>query len=421
MPLFEPAEPPQSSTPWAPAFACVLAAAITAALLCPEPLPRTLTPGEGLFRALLLVCLVGAATALAAHVSSASTWAYAGHGVWFAPLAIFVAQGHSWAILGAGVLGAATARLARLAEVEDDVATESPGQLYAFAAVVAMKLGVAAQAVGYTTLAAVLAGIGCFVVAAIAPRVRSQQWDPAPARLRAGFAVQGLGAAALATLALVRVPVPWGIGEGRGRSEQAAARVAAPAKDLHSAAILLPDLSRHTPLVAPPPLTRTRASLGRAAEPLVIEFAGEYWILSHWTLLRPKNALTVRATPIDYDFANVDESNVLMRAFQRLDTPIDLGCCGVIEMIVRSTDAEPELIGMEVVLSDSSVPRGNLPLGLQRLPAKTDAATLRFAIPAQRGIAQFDRIRVDLHLYRPRHHRSARIAIERFVLLPSGF
>ena len=119
-----------------------------------------------------------------------------------------------------------------------------------------------------------------------------------------------------------------------------------------------------------------------------------------------------------------------MEAYQKLAHPIDLSCCDAIQMEISSRDRFPGTVALELILIDTqspawpeqslgkndvtSIPRARI-WGEAALPAPE---TLNFPIPRGAGLQQFDEIKIVFHRARLRVDRSARISIERFVLLP---
>ena len=113
-----------------------------------------------------------------------------------------------------------------------------------------------------------------------------------------------------------------------------------------------------------------------------------------------------------------------MEAHQRLDREIDLSCCAKIRVDVLNADKHPGTVTVELGLILHAGPP--LRLGPEAILSKPDLfvdpvtpvrETLEFDLPsyAQR---QFDEFDVIFHRSRERVDRSARIAIERFVLVP---
>jgi hypothetical protein len=118
-----------------------------------------------------------------------------------------------------------------------------------------------------------------------------------------------------------------------------------------------------------------------------------------------------------------------MEARHHLDDPIALRCCSAIRLEIRSADRYPGTVSLELVLVNSLSPRDSVSLG--RLPVtafpdpRSEPATpvaqiLDFPVPASAAIAEFDTFKIVFHRQFDRAHRSARISIERLVLLPRG-
>ncbi len=113
-----------------------------------------------------------------------------------------------------------------------------------------------------------------------------------------------------------------------------------------------------------------------------------------------------------------------MEAHQRLDREIDLSCCSKIDVDVLNADKHPGTVTVELgLMLHAGTP---LRLGPEPILSKPDLfvnpvtpvrETLEFNVPwfAQREFDEFD---VIFHRSRERVDRSARIAIERFVLVP---
>lgn len=440
---------PEAAAPWIPTFASVLAAAIAAALLCPAPQASPRNPADALLWAVLFVCAIGGVTAVAARVSVAAfcpsvadragptALAFAGNGVWFAPLAIFVAHDRSWSFLGAALLGVATARLLRRCDDgfdDDELEGLRPGDglmfaswvpagsprrtLRAFAAALAIETGGLVEAMGKTAFSALLAGVGCFLVACSTATVARTPREHSVWRPGTDFAVPALCSIALATLGLVRIP---GFSETRDEvrrnAEPSSSRVGMAREVLLSGAILLPNMSRYVKLVAPVPSQRAELTLNRTAPPTSIEFSGEYWIFLSPLHRPPKSSMVERGTPITYTFTAVDRSPLIMQARQRLRTPIDPRCCSAIHVAVRNADKQPETISLQVTLATSTLRGPRQQLGVRDLPT-TESAVLSFPMPARSVIPQFDEIIVEFQLHSPRMNRSANVSVQRFLLTP---
>jgi hypothetical protein len=117
-----------------------------------------------------------------------------------------------------------------------------------------------------------------------------------------------------------------------------------------------------------------------------------------------------------------------MEARHKLEQPIDLRCCGGIRLVVANADRYPGTVALELVLSDTRAGQaGSLSLGkvavqshpdLRNDPVTPVEEMLDFPIPRRTVLSQFDEFIVLFHRDQMRIDRSARIAIDRFVLAP---
>jgi hypothetical protein len=194
--------------------------------------------------------------------------------------------------------------------------------------------------------------------------------------------------------------------------------------------ILWPEVKPVTVLVAPLPAL-PHSQLGLApANPLSIPFAGEYWMFKPPLMRPPPRSFFRRGSPAALFFRTTDHRPLLMEARHKLDQPIDLRCCGGIRLVVANADRYPGTVTLELLLSDTHARQaGSLSLGkvavqsrpdLRQDPVEPVSETLDYAIPRSTVLGQFDEFIVLFHRDPMRIDRSARIAIERFVLTPRG-
>jgi hypothetical protein len=192
--------------------------------------------------------------------------------------------------------------------------------------------------------------------------------------------------------------------------------------------ILWPELKPTVTLIAPLPALGTNPFQGRPAQPLSIPFGGEYWMF-RWPFAHPPStSIRERGTPATLAFSTTDHTPLQMEAHQKLETPIDVGCCGKIQLEVLNADRHPETLSLELILLNSDHPNGP-PLSLGTAPVVSRPGmegdkivpvreTLEFAVPAKSWLDQFTEIKVVFHRSRPNADKSAKVAVERFVLLP---
>jgi len=187
--------------------------------------------------------------------------------------------------------------------------------------------------------------------------------------------------------------------------------------------ILWPDVAPEVTLVAPYPASRGGGPPA-LLRPFVIPFGGEYWMF-RWPFARPpRYSYFRRGSPARLAFSTTDRTPLEMEALQKLDRTISLNCCRQIQAVVQNADSDAAGIALELVAIDTDPPyKAPLSLGSQRLRAIASAAapmleTLAFAVPPAPRLAQFDELKIVFHRD-PRHQdHSARVAIDRFILVP---
>jgi hypothetical protein len=192
--------------------------------------------------------------------------------------------------------------------------------------------------------------------------------------------------------------------------------------------ILWPEIKPVTTLIAPLPALGSNPFLGRPARPLSLPFGGEYWLFRFPFERPPSTSILKRGTPSKLAFSTTDHTALDMEAHQKLEVPIDLACCRAIQVEAINADRFPGTVSLELVLVDSR-PMVAMPLSLGSLPlaSRPDLSqdpvipmreTLEFAIPAEPSLVQFTELKIVFHRARVRADKSARVSVERFVLLP---
>ena len=170
-----------------------------------------------------------------------------------------------------------------------------------------------------------------------------------------------------------------------------------------------------TRLVAPPPKgLATGAALARSYS---IPFAGQYLLFRFPQRRPPPTSILQRGSPATLSFSTVDHWPLNMEAIQRLDEPIDLSCCSALRVEIWNADKYPGTVTLELYANDKllgSAPVRSTP-DLQRDPIVAVAETLDFPISSALMCTE---LKVTFQRTRQRADKSARIAIERFVLAP---
>jgi hypothetical protein len=179
--------------------------------------------------------------------------------------------------------------------------------------------------------------------------------------------------------------------------------------------ILRPVRKKSTKLVAPRPSVFKEGE--PITRPLAIPFTGEYWMYQPPFIEPPRSSILREGTPLELSFHTSNGSSMSMEARQKLAKPMDLSCCGRLEMDVRQTGFLTDLY-LKVSLIDS-VARHTLELGTA--PVGPEAMqTLRYPIPPGGATKEFNEIRVLYRVGRLRFSRSFSLAVEQFILVPKG-
>jgi hypothetical protein len=194
--------------------------------------------------------------------------------------------------------------------------------------------------------------------------------------------------------------------------------------------ILWPEVKPQTQLVAPLPSWVSKPGPAPLPPPATIPFSGAYWIFRPPNLRPPQRSYFQKASPLKLSFVTTDHIPLRMEAHQRLEHEIDLQCCSAIQIAISNADSYPGSITLELILIDGQEPVPNSQtLGTAEVaswPLQTFwsrevspvSDLLNFVIPARMVLRQFNEIAVLFHFSLIRRDRSARISIERFVLLP---
>jgi hypothetical protein len=202
----------------------------------------------------------------------------------------------------------------------------------------------------------------------------------------------------------------------------------------YTGVIIWPEIKPVTVLVDP--LPASGGGFARQSRPLTIPFGGEYWMF-RWPYRRPpQSSYFRRGTPSALSFRTPDHFPMQMEARQKLEQAISLHCCSRLQMAILNADPYPKTISLELILIDGNVERWNrlhpeapktaqeslgrapvtsVPQGKAAVPEILD-----FPFPPARHLDQFNEIKVIFHRATGRMDKSARVSIERFVLVPLG-
>jgi hypothetical protein len=291
----------------------------------------------------------------------------------------------------------------------------------AFCAAVLLQIG-AASALGRESIVSALAlGLG---TAPILWRIRQERTLRGPFKPRLTIMI----AALFAIIALTHY-LPGG-GNSNESTPSAGNKSNTPSRGLtrggkYRGVILTPEEAQHTILVVPLALM-SHDPFVLHKDPIGIPFYGVYWFFQSPDKAPDEDAYRVKGSPDNVSFHSADNSGLRMEAHQNLGRLIDLGVCSRIDIAVRnadvpdSTDVFVGSLALELILVNTALP-GRASQSLGRIPITSkppSAETLSFKIPPAPAIQQFDELTIRFRRSGFRSIRSARVAIDRFFLVP---
>jgi len=187
---------------------------------------------------------------------------------------------------------------------------------------------------------------------------------------------------------------------------------------------LYPEAQPHTRLMAPPLSGKSGMGISHP-DPLSIPFAGVYWFWRGPSEGPPSNSVRMHGSPSAQFFRSTDGDGMSMEAKQNLGFALDPRSYGAIEIDIQNADPFPNSVSILLKVRNTAIPTKPLQsLGMENVvtPAASEAhvvtQTLRFHLPSRLAMGSFDELTVSYYLRGARSNRSARIAIERFRLVP---
>jgi hypothetical protein len=188
--------------------------------------------------------------------------------------------------------------------------------------------------------------------------------------------------------------------------------------------ILWPEVQRYTTLVAP--TLAVKPTLGQIAQPYRIPFAGEYWMFRSPYRRPPTHSSIQTGSPAALSFATPDHFPLQMEAHQRLFQPFDPHCCSKVKLEILNADRYPGTISIALYAIDSDAldnPEENWGRArvqsvpdLKSDPVKPVREVLEYAIPRDSRIPNCTEFRMIFERAHIRADKSARVAIDSFVL-----
>jgi hypothetical protein len=143
----------------------------------------------------------------------------------------------------------------------------------------------------------------------------------------------------------------------------------------------------------------------------------------------PRNSFFQRGSPAKLSFSTTDHWPMQMEAHQKLPQDIDLSCCGKIQIGISNADRFPGTVTLELKVVSADPAHVEFTLGkdmvtsvpfLRSDPVAPVNETLDYPVPVEMAGRQINEFKVIYQRVRGRTDKSAKIAIERFVLVPRG-
>lgn len=190
-------------------------------------------------------------------------------------------------------------------------------------------------------------------------------------------------------------------------------------QDPISTAIILRPRFDHVKLVPPQP-QRIKLEERHQAASLreLIPFRGFYWIFQPPFFRPPQSSPLEIGTPKDFYFRSNDNSLIRLSADERFPQPYSLrGARGLEFELENAEEGLPSFSARLTLRSNSDGPGGYIPVREQPVVFRNGVYSLRFDLPADRPIHNFDQLTLNFALNSQRQHIVPRIAIAGFRFL----
>jgi hypothetical protein len=192
--------------------------------------------------------------------------------------------------------------------------------------------------------------------------------------------------------------------------------------------ILWPPPIKKTEIVPPRPHS-TSFAIGKASQPVVIPFDGQYWYFKAPSKRPGPRAHIAHGRATYVNVHSTDSAPLLMEAYQNLGTAIDLECCSEIDVAITNADVRPGTIALGIRLADSGpIGEPSQDLGERTIVSSKAAQiplsrppveeVLRFPIPRPTTIHRFDEITIVFLPAKERARGGAKVSIQSFTLIP---
>jgi hypothetical protein len=353
--------------------------------------------------------------------------------VWFAPASILLAQRSAAALVPAIALVVGTTEILYVKWIEGEPDQRSSASFaVSLAAAFAFEGGCAALLLGRPVAAAFLFSIAAALLTFLIFAGGLLEPGRTSTSPQSSF---GVALTIILAAGLTTVQTYYHYRHGSGETNRDETPTEEPGEndtpvtgEVFPGVILRPPVKPYAVLVAPRPHWTSGSLSATIVWPFSIPFSGEYWLYRPPRTHPPDGAVRQTGDPTRLGFRTTDHAPLTMEARQGLDHLLDLSCCRAIGVAIANRDHNPGTISLELMVSDTRTrPDRSMSLGVEKVSAwpdpKSDAPaneTLEYPVPGHPLFRVVTALNVIMHRDPVRRDRSARISIDRFILVPVG-
>jgi hypothetical protein len=156
-----------------------------------------------------------------------------------------------------------------------------------------------------------------------------------------------------------------------------------------------------------------RSGPAAVMKPVSFPFTGEYRLFPTSLADAPPDSLRVTGTPLDARYKTFTGQPVETEAYQKLEPPFDFSSCGALLVALSSDETAPGMVKVQLLIDGKWMDIGSDLFG----PARVDRLSFRVPLDVPRRLL-VSAIRLEFHRDPASANRTAKVAIERFELLP---
>jgi hypothetical protein len=167
------------------------------------------------------------------------------------------------------------------------------------------------------------------------------------------------------------------------------------------------------------------------SQPFVIPFNGVYWFFKKPDVRPPRSSRVAHGSPEALDIRSTDQRRLSMEAHQNFATLIDVESYSRMQIAIRNADPYRGTVSLELILINTTLPgKPSQSLGeviVQSARPRQEygeravtSEVLNFDVPSTSPLRRFDEVMIVFKLESGRAESGAKIAIDRFVLVPRG-